>query len=110
MTVAATTAKASLIDQARALTLEQVYAHLPERCRANAAIMKRLDKAGYELAPAAFKDMFWEPDPDGRGMRHSMPTNKLLTLMLALYLQKGGQEPEVFERRWSAILGGRVPS
>lgn len=104
------TSERTLIDPARRLSIDQIYAALPDRCSSNPAIMKRLDEAGYELAPATYKDMFWEPDPDGRGMRHSIPIKQLLTLMLALYLHKGGPEPEVFESRWSAILSGNMPA
>ena len=93
----------TLIEQAKQLKREDVWAALPYRVRSNPFLMVDLDKADCERAPAAYKDFFWDP----RVKQRRISLDQLLTLMLALYLQKGGSEPKVFEHRWRKQLTNR---
>ena len=94
------------IEQAKQLKLEDVWAALPYRVRSNPVIMVDLDKADCERAPATYKNFFWDP----RIKKRQISLDQLLTLMLALYLQKGGSEPKVFERRWRQQLTNMPPA
>ena len=56
MTTAKTVVDPTLIEQAKQLKREDVWAALP-----NPFLMVDLDKADCERAPAAYKDFFWDP-------------------------------------------------
>ncbi|MEM9945373.1 MAG: hypothetical protein AAF810_04845 [Cyanobacteria bacterium P01_D01_bin.36] len=103
---AATTIDSSLnlIEQARSLTIDDVWAALPERIRANDAIMRRIQSADPKLASVTFGDYFWEDDPDDIGRRRrSLPPNKLIPLAICLYLHQGGKDPEDELRFWKTL-------
>jgi hypothetical protein len=84
--------------------IEEAIAALPERVRGNAGCMARLQCNDPELAMARFKDHFWKADPDGRGMVHSLPDDELLSFMLAVYVNQGGQAPEKALSFWEKIF------
>lgn len=106
MTDATTTDKPlSVLERAQQLTLEEIWSALPERVQANPGCMKRLHDAGPKLGAATYKDYFWKPDPDGRGMVHSLPDDKLLALMIGLYIHKGGNDPQGELQFWQSIFG-----
>lgn len=85
------------------LTIEQVWAVLPERIRQNEGIMQRLQAAPPRLATAIYKDMFWITDPDGRGMVRSISDDELLPLMMALCNHQGGTDPQAEAEFWKGV-------
>ena len=93
----------TIVEQAQRLTLDDVWAALPERIQQNETIMQRLQAAGPKLAAATYKDMFWITDPDGRGMVRSIPDEELLPLMVGLYLHQGGDDPQGEADFWKGV-------
>ncbi|MEO0533285.1 MAG: hypothetical protein AAF215_05405 [Cyanobacteria bacterium P01_A01_bin.123] len=93
-----------LIEQARSLSIDDVWAALPERVRANDAIMNRIQSADPKLAAVSFSDYLWEDDPNDTGRRRrSLPPEKLIPLALCLYLHQGGKDPEDELRFWKKL-------
>jgi hypothetical protein len=73
-------------------TIEEVWNALTDRVRANSVIMERLKSASPRLAAATYQDYLWELHPTDRGMRHSLPDEQLLALMVSLYVHQGELE------------------
>lgn len=93
-----------LIKEARSRSIDDVWAALPERIRANDAIMDRIQAADPKLASVSFGDYFWEDDPADPGRkRRSLPPEKLIPLALCLYLHQGGKDPEDELRFWKKL-------
>lgn len=93
-----------ILDRARTLSKDEIWAAVPEFFRTSEAIKADLADAGPKLAAALYKDLFWEVDPENRGMRLCVPVMDLLPLMLGLYLQKGGTTPEAELNFWLHIF------
>lgn len=95
---------ASFLDAARSLSIEDVWAALPNRVNANKAIIESIQKADPKLASTKFGDYFWEDDPHDPGRRRrSLPPEKLIPLALCLYLHQGGEDLEEELRFWCKL-------
>lgn len=85
-------------------SIDEVWAALPEKARANLYVIDRIKSSGPRLAAATYKDFFWMQNPSDRGMIHSLPDDQLLRLMIALYVYQGGDEPAVELAFWEKIF------
>ncbi|MEM9005133.1 MAG: hypothetical protein AAGE59_16615 [Cyanobacteria bacterium P01_F01_bin.86] len=87
------------------ITIEDVWAALPEQVRANPSSMERLQTVDPKLAVAAYTDFFWEDNPDAPGRRRrSLPADQLLSLMMRLYIHRGGTEADTELAFWQKIF------
>ena len=103
--VATTDEHTMILAKAKALSIEDVWAALPEEIQGHSAIMERLKNADPRRAAASYKDYFWEDNPNDAGRkRHSLPDEQLLSLMICLYLHRGGTEPEQELTFWQNIF------
>ena len=88
------------------ITIADVWAALPEQVRSNPSSMERLQAAAPRLAVATYTDFFWEDNPDAPGRRRrSLPKDKLLSLMMRLYIHQGGTETDAELTFWQNMLG-----
>ena len=88
------------------VSIEDVWAALPERIRSNPSSMSRLQDSGPHRAVANYIDHLWEDNPDRPGRRRrSLPTDQLLSLMMRLYIHRGGTETDKELAFWQKIFG-----
>ena len=93
-----------LIEKARSLSIDDVWAALPKRVTTNKAIMKRLQSADPQLASVMLGDYFWEDDPEDVGRRRrSLPPEQIIPLALCLYLHQGGENVENELKVWKKL-------
>ena len=87
------------------VSIEDVWAALPEDARANPHVMKRLQESTPGRAVANYTDLFWEDDPNDAGRRRrSIDDDKILPLMMRLYIHLGGTETEKELEFWKRVI------
>lgn len=100
----ATLSAQDLLAQARSLTKAQVWEALPALQRTSERIKADIAKAGPQEAIAIYKDCFWRYDDATGKMIRMLSEVEVLPFMLALYLHKGGTEPEAELGMWAKIF------
>lgn len=102
-----TTAPATEISPqtGKTLTIDDVWAALPPffKRENNPTMAAILDNAGPKYAASTYAHLFWGSDADGRPAR-TISVERLLELMIVLYLYKGGNDPEGETAFWKKIF------